>query len=260
MVKIMLKLISKTFVLSFLLLSASVNAAPPTSVKAPKNVQEFSTGMYYQVLKAAPKGAKMIKPEFVEYRAVAWQADTKGKFNASDSGVQKSDFKSIANKWPQLARAFLLSPIGETRRWWVDGTSPNPIDITVLGNVDPAPAPADVAAVPMDATKTLSGLAYKILKKGDGKTSPSISSTITIHYSGWTTDGKLFDSSVVRGEKATFPLSGLIKGWQEGIPLMKNGDTFRFWIPDYLGYGSNPRPGAPKGMLVFDVTLYSFEP
>jgi hypothetical protein len=254
----MRKLILSTL-LSSLLISASTWAAAPTSAKAPSNALEFSTGMHYQVLKAAPKGAKTIKPEFLEYRAVSWQADAKGKFKANDSGVQKSDFNAIVNQWPQLARAFLLSPVGETRRWWVDGTSPNPIDITVLGNVDPAPAPKDVAAVPADATKTLSGLAYKILKKGDGKTSPTINSNITIHYSGWTTDGKLFDSSVVRGEKATFPLNGLIKGWQEGIPLMKNGDTFRFWIPDYLGYGSNPRPGAPKGMLVFDVTLYSFQ-
>jgi hypothetical protein len=234
-------------------------AAAPTSNKAPKNAQEFATGMRYQVLKAAPSGAKTISPGFVEYRTVTWQADAKGKFKAIDSGVQKADFKTLAGQWPQLARAFLLSPIGETRRWWVEGAAPNLIDITILGNVDPAPAPKDVAAVPADATKTLSGLAYKALKKGEGKTSPTINSTITIHYSGWTTDGKLFDSSVVRGEKATFPLNGLIKGWQEGIPLMKNGDTFRFWIPDYLAYGSNPRPGAPKGMLVFDVTLYEFQ-
>jgi FKBP-type peptidyl-prolyl cis-trans isomerase len=254
----MRKLISASFVLSIALVM-NVNAAAPKSTKAPSNAVEFSTGMHYQVIKAAPKGAKNIKPEFLEYRAVTWQADAKGKFIANDSGVQKSDFKSIATKWPQLARAFLLSPVGETRRWWVDGTSPNPIDITVLGNVDPAPAPKDVAAVPADATKTLSGLAYKAIKKGDGKASPTVNSTITIHYSGWTTDGKLFDSSVVRGAPATFPLNGLIKGWQEGIPLMKNGDTFRFWIPDYLAYVSNPRPGAPSGMLVFDVTLYSFE-
>ncbi len=250
---------SISIIVSLFLAATVANAAPPKSTKAPSNAQEFSTGMYYQVLKAAPKGAPTIKPEFLEYRAVSWNADAKGKFIASDSGVQKSDFKSIANQWPQLARAFLLSPVGETRRWWVDGASPNPIDITVLGNVEPAPAPKDVAGIPSNATKTLSGLAYRVIKRGEGKTSPNIKSIITIHYSGWTTDGKLFDSSVVRGEKASFPLAGLIKGWQEGIPMMKNGDTFRFWIPDYLAYGSNPRPGAPKGMLVFDVTLYSFE-
>ena len=77
-----------------------------------------------------------------------------------------------------------------------------------------------------------------------------------MHYSGWTTDGKLFDSSVMRGQPATFPLSGVIKGWTEGVQLMQVGEQTRFWIPGDLAYGDKPRrPGAPAGQLVFDIEL-----
>ncbi len=117
-------------------------------------------------------------------------------------------------------------------------------------------APSDVAAPPVDATTTPSGLAYKVLREGTGSDHPTITSKVEVHYSGWTTDGKLFDSSVVRGETISFPLNGVIKGWSEGVQLMVVGEKTRFWIPADLAYGETPsRPGAPAGMLVFDVEL-----
>jgi peptidylprolyl isomerase len=83
---------------------------------------------------------------------------------------------------------------------------------------------------------------------------------VTVNYTGWTTDGKMFDSSVVRGEPASFPLNHVIKGWTEGVQLMKVGDTARFWIPADMAYGDKPtRPGAPTGMLVFDIELLSIK-
>ena len=118
-------------------------------------------------------------------------------------------------------------------------------------------APPDVAAPPADAEKTASGLASKVLKPGTGTEHPTASSRVTVHYSGWTTDGKLFDSSVERGQPATFPLNGGIKGWTEGVQLMVEGEQRRFWIPEALAYGG--RPGRPQGMLVFDVELIRIE-
>lgn len=117
------------------------------------------------------------------------------------------------------------------------------------------PAPADVNAPPSDAQKTPSGLASKVLQKGTGTVHPGPTSSVTVHYSGWTTDGKMFDSSVVRNQPATFPLDRVIKGWTEGVQLMVVGEKRRFWIPGALAYDNSPRPGAPKGMLVFDVEL-----
>jgi len=116
--------------------------------------------------------------------------------------------------------------------------------------------PADVKAAPEDAEKTSSGLASKVLTKGTGAEHPAAVDTVTVHYSGWTTDGKMFDSSVSRGEPASFPLTGVIKGWTEGVQLMVQGEKTRFWIPSELAY--NNQPGKPAGMLVFDIELLSY--
>ena len=118
------------------------------------------------------------------------------------------------------------------------------------------PAPPDVAAKPADATTTESGLAFKVLQKGTGTEKPAPEDTVKVHYTGWTTDGKMFDSSVKRGKPTEFPLNGVIKGWTEGVGLMTVGEKRRFWIPGDLAYGETPRrPGAPAGTLVFDVEL-----
>lgn len=249
----------------FLLASAQCFAAAkaPATSGAPKNAIESASGMHYVVLQAAKAGTKLIKPDFFEYRVIAWNKNAAGKYIAKDGGLLRAGFKNIAQSSPVFARAAMLTPVGETRRWWfINPTNPamsQILDLTVLGNVDPAPAPADVGAVPANASKTASGLAYRVIKKGNGKTHPSLQSIITIDYSGWTPDGKLFDSSVIRGEKAVFPLNGLISGWKEGLTLMSPGDTYRFWIPGHLAYDSIPKANGPKGMLVFDVTLYGFE-
>ena len=115
--------------------------------------------------------------------------------------------------------------------------------------------PKDVAAAPADAETTASGLASKMIEKGSGKANPKATDTVTVHYSGWTTDGKLFDSSVKRGKPTSFPLNGVIAGWTEGVQLMTEGEKRRFWIPAKMAYGENPPAGYPAGVLVFDIEL-----
>ena len=117
-------------------------------------------------------------------------------------------------------------------------------------------APSDVAAPPEDAEVTASGLASKVIKKGTGTEHPTASSTVTVHYTGWTTDGEMFDSSVKRDRTSSFPLNGVIKGWTEGLQLMVVGEKRRFWIPADLAYGEN---GRVPGMLVFDVELFAIK-
>ena len=118
-------------------------------------------------------------------------------------------------------------------------------------------APADVAAPPADAITTASGLAYRVLQSGNGENHPGSSSYVEVHYTGWTTDGQMFDSSRARGQTISFPLNRVIPGWTEGVQLMTVGDSFRFWIPADLAYGENPGGGRPGGMLVFDVELFN---
>ena len=121
----------------------------------------------------------------------------------------------------------------------------------------PIPAPPDVAAPAPDATVTASGLATKVLQPGVGTQHPRGNSRVRVHYTGWTTDGQMFDSSVVRNDPISFGLNQVIAGWTEGVQLMVEGEKRRLWIPERLAYDG--QRGAPQGMLVFDVELIKIE-
>ena len=114
-------------------------------------------------------------------------------------------------------------------------------------------APPDVAAAPADAARTPSGLASKVLTPGTGTRHPRPNSQVRVHYTGWTTDGKMFDSSLTTGEPIAFGLNEVIPGWTEGVQLMVEGEKRRFWIPAKLAYEGDP--SKPQGTLVFDIEL-----
>jgi FKBP-type peptidyl-prolyl cis-trans isomerase FklB len=107
---------------------------------------------------------------------------------------------------------------------------------------------------------TESGLQYKIIGETDGP-KPSATSKVKVHYHGTTIEGKVFDSSVDRGEPIEFPLNQVIPGWTEGLQLMSVGSKFKFFIPQNLAYGAqSPSPAiAPYSTLIFEVELLSFE-
>ncbi len=106
---------------------------------------------------------------------------------------------------------------------------------------------------PADAVRTPTNIASKVITPGKGTRHPRPNSQVTVHYTGWTTDGRTFDSSVSRGEPTTFGLDEVIPGWTEGVQLMVEGEKRRFWIPARLAYEGSP--GKPQGMLVFDIEL-----
>ncbi|WP_317171436.1 FKBP-type peptidyl-prolyl cis-trans isomerase [Tamlana sp. I1] len=104
---------------------------------------------------------------------------------------------------------------------------------------------------------TDSGLQYIVLKEGTGP-KPTPASKVKVHYHGTLLDGTVFDSSVDRGEPAEFGVTQVIKGWTEGLQLMPEGSKYKFFIPQNLAYGANPRPGGaikPYATLIFDVEL-----
>ena len=110
-------------------------------------------------------------------------------------------------------------------------------------------------------TTTASGLKYQVLKHGTGTVSPKATDKVKVHYHGTLLDGTVFDSSVERGEPASFPLNAVIPGWTEGVQLMKVGDKFKFVIPPSLAYGpASPSPKIPaNSTLVFEVELLAIE-
>ena len=102
---------------------------------------------------------------------------------------------------------------------------------------------------------TVSGLQYQVIKEGEGER-PTLKSKVVTHYTGTLMNGKVFDSSIERGQPATFPLNAVIQGWQEGIPLMRKGSRYRLFVPAVLGYGENsPSTIPPNSVLIFDVEL-----
>ena len=120
----------------------------------------------------------------------------------------------------------------------------------------PLPAPPDVAAAPADAVKSASGLASKVITAGTGDTKPAAADEVVVHYTGWTTDGRMFDSSYARGRASKFILEKVIPGWSETVQLMVVGEKRRAWVPEALAYKG--REDRPKGMLVFDIELMDF--
>ncbi len=125
--------------------------------------------------------------------------------------------------------------------------------LTIAKGKQPPPAPPDVAGPPANAQKTAKGVSYRFLSKGKGGPKPTEKDTVKVNYSGWTTAGRLIDSSLIKGEPTEFSLQGVMSGWTDGIPVMSVGDKVRFWIPEQLAYAASP--GKPQGMLVFDVEL-----
>ncbi len=128
------------------------------------------------------------------------------------------------------------------------------------------PAPPDVAAVPKDAEKSESGLAWKVLQEGEGDIRPSRYDIVTLDHTGWTPDGRMFASSQKPGSKRRGILQDFGRSWIEGVQLMLPGEKRRFWVPGKLAYGeaevddANVRPDRPKGMVVFDIELVEFQP
>jgi FKBP-type peptidyl-prolyl cis-trans isomerase len=233
--------------------------APPDVASPPADATKTASGLATRVIKAGSGKDHPAKEDLVMVDYTGWTTDGR-MFDSSVARGKPSTFP-VNRVIAGFSEGLQLMVPGETRRLWIPeglaykGQEGRPkgmlvFEVTLVGM--PNRAPSDVKAPPADAKKTVSGLAYKMLAKGTGARHPSASSQVTVHYTGWTTDGKMFDSSVVRGEPTSFALNGVIAGWTEGVQLMVEGEKTRFWIPEKLAYKGE---SAPYGMLVFDIEL-----
>jgi FKBP-type peptidyl-prolyl cis-trans isomerase len=244
------------------LLDFTPGPMPPADVAAaPEDAQKTQSGLASKVTQQGTGNAHPQANDAVRVNYSIWQTDGK-LLDASKDKPSVRPVTGVSDGWAEGVR---LMVVGEKRTLWVPaalafpkrpGATP-PGDVTMvveLLEILPGPkTPPDVKAPPKDATVEKDGLATKVLTKGTGTIHPTLSNGVTVQYAGWTTDGKMFDSSYWRGEPATFGVGAVIPGWTEALQLMVEGEKRRIWIPEQLAYKG--RPGAPAGMLVFEVEL-----
>ena len=243
--------------------TASSIPAPPDVAAPPADAVKTASGLATKILSPGTSKEHPTKDDLVRVHYSGWTTDGK-LFDSSVASGRPATF-GVAKVIAGFSEGIQLMVPGEKRRLWIPeslaykGQAGRPagmlvFDVELIGM--PNRPPADVKVPPADAKKTASGLAYKVLTPGVNARRPNATSRVTVHYTGWTTDGKMFDSSVVKGEPATFPVDGVIPGWTEGLQLMAVGEKTRFWIPEALAYKGK---SAPYGMLVFDVELIRIE-
>ena len=238
--------------------------APPADVAAPPaDAEKRPSGLATKLVTAGAGTETPMPTDIVTVHYTGWT--TEGVM------VDSSFARNMPSMFP-LNRSLLgwrecvqLMTVGETRRCWLPqdlayaGQAGRPKGMVVFDiqlietRRPPAIPPPDVKEPPADAKRTASGLAYKILKPGTGVRSPQAWDRVSVHYTGWTTDGKMFDSSITRGQPTVMQLDQVIRGWTEGMQMMVEGERVRFWIPQDLAYKGEA--GSPKGMLVFDIDL-----
>ena len=236
--------------------------APPDVAAPPADAQTTASGLASKILTPGTGTTHPAPGDSVKVHYTGWTTD--GKMFDSSVSRGRPSVLPLDRVIPGWTEGLQLMVEGEKRRFWIpaklayEGKPDRPqgllvFDVELLDILRVPAAPADVAAAPADAQTSKSGLAWKVLTPGTGTRRPAAKSTVRVHYTGWTTDGKMFDSSIAKGTPAVFRLNQVIAGWTEGLQLMTEGETRRFWIPKKLAYRGEP--GKPEGMLVFDVEL-----
>lgn len=230
------------------------------------NAVQLKNGIAYEITKRGNGREEIRANDVVAIDFTGWHKATQTRFHSSIE-MGEPLVGPVKAFFPGFREVLMHAHEGDELTAWIPqeaGVDPSGKELPgmlvftiVVHEVKPEPkaiaAPDDVAAAPADAEITPSGLATKVLQPGKGTVHPKATSRVRVHYTGWTTDGAMFDSSVVRGQPIDFGLNQVIAGWTEGVQLMVEGEKRRLWIPENLAYKG--MPGAPAGMLVFDVEL-----
>ena len=236
-----------------------VPAAPPDVAARPADAAVTPSGLATRVLVPGKGGPHPAGDELATVEYTLWTPD--GKLLDSTAAKPRAWTRPLSHFIPGLREGLSLMTPGEKRRMWMPHalTFPQAPDSLVveieLVAIGPSPflPPADLAGPGDDAQVLKSGLVSRVLQPGKGSDHPGRAAQVTVHYTGWTTDGRMFDSSWTKGRPISFALDEVIKGWTEGLQLMTVGQKNRFWIPEKLAYRGEA--GKPAGRLVFDVEL-----
>jgi peptidylprolyl isomerase len=246
--------------------------APPNVAAAPENAKRSKSGLAWIRLQKGKGKTRPSKFDKLTLRYTGWTSDGR-RFDSSENHGGTVSVRST-QLIPGMAEAVRQMVVGEKRRVWVPATlgygepgadaktaRSQPLGDLVfdieLVDVEKAPklppAPKDVAAVPSDASRSDSGLAWRVLEPGTGSDKPIPTSMVDMAFTIWTPDGELVDSSVLRDGVDTVGIRMLAPGWAEGMQLMVEGERRLFWVPGELAFVHVPN--LPQGMVVIDAKL-----
>ncbi len=240
----------------------TIGLEPPTDLAGPPpEADRAPSGLVSRVIVPGEGGPAALPDDYVTVHFAGWTTDG----NIIDSSGDAPPMFPLNRTLPGFRECVQLMAMREHRRCWVPATlgyrgqegrpdGPVVFDVVLLeARRPPREAPEDVAEPPEDAIVTESGLAYRRLRTGTGVRNPTEFSQVQVHYTGWSTEGVMFDTSLNDGAPRTFQANGVIAGWTEGLQLMVEGERMRFWIPENLAYEGEE--SFEPGMLVFDVEL-----
>ncbi len=238
----------------------------PENLTAPADAKKTASGIPYEILASGKGKTKPVAQSLVKVNFTVW-TESGALQDSSIIRGEPGDFAMNRLPVPLWAKVLEEMVVGDRWRVWVSGdkmpqrgrkAKPEGFIfefelIEINQRPKPPAAPKDVAKPPASAKKTDKGVFYVVLEPGKGSAHPQPTDRVAVNYTGWSTDGKMFDSSIPSAQPSKFRLNGVIKGWTDGLQTMVVGDKTRFWIPEALAY--KDQPGRPQGMLVFDVEL-----
>lgn len=259
-------------ILPGLLMTSAVLAGPAGETQAsgaandlatpPKDAERTPSGLASKVL---TPGTGKLHPGPTDIVAVHFIGRTPDGDVFNDSHQQgKPVVFNLSKVFKGWQEGIQLMVVGEKRRLWIPGhlapqnpkagpSGPVIFDVELFAIKTLPRAPTHLEEPPSDAVRTPSGAFTKLLEEGTGTDKPTFEDSVLVHYTGWTTDGKVFDSTIERGRPTMFPLDRVMHGFAECMQQMVVGEKRNFWIPAHLAGGQ--WPGSPQGMLVFEVQL-----
>ena len=252
---------------------------PPDVAAPPPNAQITPSGLGMKVITQGSGTEHPVANDCVTVSFIAWKPD--GTLFSTSTTMNDADVLCLNAAIMGISQALKEMVVGEKRRLWVpedltfheghhhverrpeDEEPPHKdltFDLQLLSILKAPPTPPDLEQPPAEAVRTSSGLAYEVLKHGTGTVHPSMTSKLRVHFSGWRSDGRLFESTVITNHPAVVTLATSPAAWREALPYMVAGDKVRFWIPSALAYTDRPANRFnPPGNLVYDIELLGIE-
>jgi FKBP-type peptidyl-prolyl cis-trans isomerase len=256
----------------------ATTAAPEDVLLPPADAQRAQSGLATKVLKTGIGSEHPSDNDCVSVMFQAWRRDGT-LFSVSGGLGNQAATQCLRPAMPGIAEALKLMVVGEKRRVWLpadltravvahhsdkhsDMETPSvdlTFDLELVRIIQAPPTPSDLRPPARGALKLPHGVFMQVLKPGSGSSHPSVTSWLTLDYTGWTSDGKLFESTVLAGHPRLVLLGATLPGWQDALKTMVVGEKVRLWVPAAAAYGEEPDKGLPAGDLIYDVEIVGFE-